>query len=80
MEYLIGQLSLIDLIESKLLSSNQSILSQWQYPVGTSTRHFYVDELLPVDVCYKIYDAFPISGNGFHNHKSFREKKILCKF
>jgi len=72
---LIQQLSFIDLIESKLLSSNHSILSQWQSPEGTSTRHFFVDDLLPVDVCNKIYDAFPKTGNGFNDRKSFRERK-----
>lgn len=67
--------SFTDLIESKLKLSKQSILAQWQNPLGTSTRHFYVDTLLPDEICNKIYHAFPLAGDGFHDQKSFREKK-----
>jgi Rps23 Pro-64 3,4-dihydroxylase Tpa1-like proline 4-hydroxylase len=75
MENLFSKLRLIDLIETKLISSEQSIITQWQSPVATSTRHFYVDDLLPADICSKIYDAFPVSGDSFYDRKSFRERK-----
>lgn len=65
----------VDLLLNKLIASGDSIRSQWLHPQGTSTRHFYIDDLLPVDLCESVYSAFPKDGNGFFNRESFREKK-----
>jgi Rps23 Pro-64 3,4-dihydroxylase Tpa1-like proline 4-hydroxylase len=67
--------SLVDLLNEKIESCKTSIVEQWQNPVGTSTQHFVIDDVLPVEICEKIYQAFPKDGRGFYNRKSFREKK-----
>ena len=51
------------------------ILSQWNNPIGTDTRHFIVDNLLPDDFVNEVFDAFPIDGMGFVQQHSFRGKK-----
>ena len=57
------------------------ILSQWNNPIGTDTRHFIVDNLLPDDFVNEVFDAFPKDGMGFVQQHSFREKKrTLAQF
>ncbi|MGN6086540.1 2OG-Fe(II) oxygenase [Trinickia sp.] len=67
--------ALTELILARLNSAEENIRQQWQNPIGTTTRHFVVDDFLPVDVARDIYSAFPKDGNGFYNRESFREKK-----
>lgn len=67
--------NLLSLISKKIEISRDSILTQWENPIGTNTRHFVLDDLLPVDIAEAIYNAFPKNGNGFHNRETFREKK-----
>jgi Rps23 Pro-64 3,4-dihydroxylase Tpa1-like proline 4-hydroxylase len=62
-------------ILNRLSDCQEAICEQWNNPVGTPTKHFVVDELLPEATCAEIYDAFPRDGNGFFNRESFREKK-----
>ena len=62
-------------IIKKLSRSRGSITSQWTNPVGTKTRHFILDDLLPKADIDEIYNAFPRDGDGFFNRESFREKK-----
>lgn len=62
-------------ILSRLNEERGNIASQWASPNGTHTRHFYVDDLLPVEVAQSIFDAFPRDADGFFNRQSFREKK-----
>jgi Rps23 Pro-64 3,4-dihydroxylase Tpa1-like proline 4-hydroxylase len=64
----------IKLLE-KIEASAESIRTQWLNPIGTNTRHFFIDELLDIDICKNIYQAFPKDGEGFFNRESFREKK-----
>ena len=52
----------------------KDILSQWNNPSGTETRHFFVDNLLPDDFVNDVFDAFPSDGVGFVQQHSFREK------
>lgn len=66
---------LTELILAGLEQERSSIEQQWNNPVGTATRHFVVDDLLPVEVAQAVYDAFPRNGAGFHDRESFREKK-----
>ncbi len=63
------------LVLDRLAVAGPDIESQWRKPVGTATRHFVVDNLLPGDMCAALYDAFPKDGNGFFNRDTFREKK-----
>lgn len=67
--------TLTALILAKLHQERASIEQQWKSPQGTKTRHFVVDDLLPVEVAQAIYEAFPRNGDGFHDRESFREKK-----
>lgn len=67
------QLTILLLDSIKL--STESIRQQWFNPVGTNTRHFFVDNLLPDAVCKAIYHAFPRDGDGFFDRDTFREKK-----
>ena len=62
-------------IIKKLSRDRGSIISQWTNPVGTKTRHFILDDLLPKADIDEIYNAFPRDGDGFFNRESFREKK-----
>ena len=72
-------------IQKNLLHSlklrGENILSQWNNPIGTDTRHFFVDNLLPDDFVNEVFDAFPRDGKGFVQQNSFREKKrTLAQF
>jgi len=66
---------LVLLIDAKIEASKASIIDQWNNPIGTTTKHFVIDNVLPIPVCQKIYEAFPKDGEGFYNRESFREKK-----
>ena len=72
---MINQESLTTDILNKLAKESASISHQWLNPTETDTRHFVVDNLLPMEICEKIYNSFPKDGNGFFNRESFREKK-----
>lgn len=63
------------ILVNKLTTSADDIRTRWTSPVGTTTRHFIVDDLLDPALCRVIYEAFPRDGNGFFNRESFREKK-----
>lgn len=63
------------LIVARLESKRDDIEAQWRAPKDTNTRHFVIDDFLPVEVAREIYDAFPKDANGFFNRESFREKK-----
>jgi len=60
---------------SRLNEQRDDILSQWNNPEGTPTRHFYVDNFLPDGIAQEAYDAFPKNGEGFYDRETFREKK-----
>jgi hypothetical protein len=59
------------LLHSLKLSGND-ILSQWNNPIGTDTRHFIVDNLLPEGFVNEVFEAFPKDGMGFVKQHSFR--------
>ena len=66
---------IVELILDRLENERANILAQWQAPVGTTTRHFYVDNFLPVEIAIEAHNAFPRDGSGFFNKETFREKK-----
>ena len=66
---------LSNIILEKLNKESKNISSQWQNPKGSNTKHFFVDNLLPKDICMDIYKSFPKDGDGFFNRNTFREKK-----
>ena len=65
----------IDEIYQRLDDARVEIISQWNNPKGTSTRHFFLDNLLPKSDVEEIYSAFPKNSYGFFDRDSFREKK-----
>lgn len=65
----------VNMILQRLDAASEEIIAQWKNPVDTSTRHFYVDELLPQSDVEEIYAAFPRNGKGFFDRENFREKK-----
>jgi Rps23 Pro-64 3,4-dihydroxylase Tpa1-like proline 4-hydroxylase len=66
---------IVQLILDRLAAEASNIRAQWQAPVGTTTRHFYVDDFLPIEIAKTAYDAFPRDGAGFFSKETFREKK-----
>jgi Rps23 Pro-64 3,4-dihydroxylase Tpa1-like proline 4-hydroxylase len=66
---------IVQLILDRLTSEQSRILGQWLAPVDTTTRHFYVDDLLPIEFANAAYEAFPRDGAGFFCKATFREKK-----
>lgn len=69
------QARFVRLLADGLNASRADIERQWNHPVGTRTRHFVLDNVLPEELCRQIHDAFPRDGQGFFNRESFREKK-----
>ncbi len=65
----------IQLILESLKRSERSIKHQWNHPEGTTTSHFWVDELLPVEIAHEIYKAFPNESDRWMQRESFGEKK-----
>jgi Rps23 Pro-64 3,4-dihydroxylase Tpa1-like proline 4-hydroxylase len=72
---MMNQNYLTHLLIKKLKEHEKSIKLQWSSPEGTTTKHFYIDALLPKNICKKIYEAFPKNAEGFYDRESFREKK-----
>jgi Rps23 Pro-64 3,4-dihydroxylase Tpa1-like proline 4-hydroxylase len=66
---------IVRLILDRLEEERDRIDQQWKNPVGTTTRHFYVDNLLPAEIVESAYAAFPRDGTGFFCRETFREKK-----
>jgi Rps23 Pro-64 3,4-dihydroxylase Tpa1-like proline 4-hydroxylase len=65
----------INEIYQRLDDSSDEIISQWNNPKDTSTRHFFLDNLLSNSDVEEIYSAFPKNSYGFFDRDSFREKK-----
>jgi Rps23 Pro-64 3,4-dihydroxylase Tpa1-like proline 4-hydroxylase len=63
------------LILERLDQESEDIVRQWNNPVGTTTRHFVIDELLPQELAQSAYESFPRDAQGFFSRGSFREKK-----
>lgn len=68
------------LIVERLEDMKEELRATWANPVGTKTRHFVLEQLLPEDIAKAIAAAFPVDGAGFNDRSSFREhKKTLAK-
>ncbi len=50
------------LIKSRILTKlderQKNIQKQWAQPMRTKTRHFFIDDLLPTEIAYEIFNAF----------------------
>jgi Rps23 Pro-64 3,4-dihydroxylase Tpa1-like proline 4-hydroxylase len=71
----VAQETLTKMLLLKLSDNKKIIKDQWNNPVGTNTKHFYIDNLFTDKICSDIYKAFPKDAKGFFSRKSFREKK-----
>lgn len=70
----------VKLILESFKKNQNNLKDQWNEPQGTLTRHFWVDDLLPSEVVFEIYDAFPKDSSSWIQKDSFRErKKTLAK-
>jgi Rps23 Pro-64 3,4-dihydroxylase Tpa1-like proline 4-hydroxylase len=69
------RVEIVDLILGRVAACRDSIEAQWLSPVGTTTRHFYIDDLLPQELVESAYAAYPRDGSGFFSRETFREKK-----
>jgi Rps23 Pro-64 3,4-dihydroxylase Tpa1-like proline 4-hydroxylase len=65
----------VALLANRLNTSADNIRHQWQYPQGTRTKHFVIDDILPTELCTAAYEAFPKDARGFYTINTFREKK-----
>lgn len=63
------------IITARLQEESGEIRAQWNNPEGSHTRHFVIDDLLPLDLATSIHTAFPHNADGFFDRQSFREKK-----
>lgn len=63
------------LLLAKIRDQRPRLRQDWQAPVGTHTRHFVMDDVLPAKLCDSIYSGFPRDGRGFFSRESFRERK-----
>lgn len=63
------------LISARINRAADAARVQWNNPVGTKTRHFTIDDLLPTQIAEEISAAFPHDAAGFESRQSFREKK-----
>ena len=70
-----NQIFFVSKILQRLNHEQENIIQQWKTPSITSTRHFFLDNLLPQEDVKKIYNAFPKNADGFFDRESFREKK-----
>ena len=63
------------LIADCINEKSERIAVQWARPSGTATRHFWIDDLLPDDICQAVYDAFPTKPEIWFRRDTFRERK-----
>ena len=71
---------LVDQIEKKIISNLSILKNNWLNPIKTNTKHFFLDDLLPENVCKEIYKSFPKDPHDFKKLKSFREKKNTIQY
>lgn len=69
---------IIELVYDKISKNKDSLLKQWNNPIGSKTKCFYIDNLLPAEVFLSVYKSFPRDADGFFNLDTFREKKKTC--
>lgn len=63
------------LILDKLNLEESNIREQWNDTSEINTKYFFIDNLLPDEFCYEIYNSFPQNKEIFKKRISFRERK-----
>ena len=69
------KLSLAQLIAENINRNLIGLSKQWNSPIGTDTKYFIIDDLLPSKIALEIYNAFPKDIDIWNRRKSFRESK-----
>ncbi len=76
----VTQQSLAAAIRSRLLEAADAASSEFHQEDGAiKARHFVVDNVLPVDICMQIYQAFPEDWGQMREMKSLKEHKFTSK-
>jgi len=78
-ENLINKNNLSKIIVDKLESNFDQLSKQFfSQNIGTTSKFFILDDLLPKEITKDIYENFP-NTNAFYFNNSFREKKFTFK-
>ena len=64
-----------ELIASSIEGNLSDARRQWMNPLNTETRHFKIDNLLPVPLANELYNLFPKQSDLWFSRNSFRERK-----
>jgi Rps23 Pro-64 3,4-dihydroxylase Tpa1-like proline 4-hydroxylase len=67
--------ALAALMVERLRAEHGQFSQAFNTPLGTRTRHFICDNLLPQEIAGAISDAFPKDFSGFKTRSDFRERK-----
>ncbi len=62
-------------ILSSLDRDSAAIKRLWENPIGTPTRHFFVDNLFSREVASRISESFPNENGMWRKRETFRERK-----
>jgi len=72
----VGRRELVELVLARLDSEEEQVRAEWESAdPGTPTQYAIIDDFLPEQIAYEIYEAFPKNGEGFLVRSSFRERK-----
>lgn len=63
------------IIADRIDRDAERFTAEWSNPVGTPTKHFIVDDLLPAEWASKVSAAFPQTQSIWVQQHSFRERK-----
>lgn len=64
-------------IASRLSRNEAALRTRWDRPSGTTTRHCFLDDVLPEQAALAIYAALPSGAQGFHRTDDFRDRESV---
>lgn len=67
--------ALASIIAERIDRDADRLRAEWHNPIGTPTRHFIVDDLLPAASAREVSAAFPEDESIWVQQRSFRERK-----
>ncbi len=70
---------IVDHLSARLEEEFIKLSNQWNNPIGTKTRSFIIDNILPAEIAIKAYKSFPKNSEGFTRKDTFRERKSVSK-
>jgi len=66
---------ILSIVLNNLNSNKNELINQWNKLNPIPTRYFYIDNLLPIDTAYQLYNDFVSSDIKWNKQSSFRESK-----